>query len=90
MYFALSYLVAILTSLFYAVSDISAVLAITGKKPEAWESTFARSVMPLLMNSLSYSKMILITLIISTVQTAGNLSSAKGNKKMLGLFASSL
>lgn len=53
------------------LADISAVLAITGKKPEAWESTFARSVTPLLMNSLSYSKMILITLIISTAQTAG-------------------
>lgn len=80
----------VLTYVFYVVSDISAVLAITGKRPEAWESTFARSVMPLLTNSLSYSKMILITLITSTVQTAGNLSSAKEDKKMLFLFASSV
>lgn len=47
------------------------------------------------MNNLSFSKMILITPIASTVQTAGNLSSTKENrmlsekkKKMLVLFAS--
>ncbi|OXB52193.1 hypothetical protein ASZ78_011675, partial [Callipepla squamata] len=57
----------------------SVALVITGRRPEAWESTFARSVMPLVTNSLSFSKMILITPIISTVQPAGNLSSTKEN-----------
>ena len=38
--------------------------------------------MPLLMNNLSFSKMILITPIASTVQTAGNLSSTKENRML--------